>query len=137
MSLFISASCESMDVAFCRKAFRRGRQLHVVRAARDDPLARLDARLDTDEAAVACGHLDETARETLASDVHEDIGPARFHQHGIPGYSWYALMTTGVEDGCSRLANKQLAIRILHFHLDWECLAHGIEHTRIVDVIKC
>ena len=53
----------SVHVSFGRQPLRRRRQLHVVGAARDDALARLDAALDADQVAVARRDLDEAPRE--------------------------------------------------------------------------
>src|SRR5919201_771280 len=78
----------SVNVSFGRQAFGRRCELHFVRAARDDALARLHTALDADEIAVTARDLEEPPRKSLAAHLNEDVRPSRFHEHRGFRHGW-------------------------------------------------
>src|SRR5262249_10326193 len=108
----------------------------VVRAAYHDALAGLDACLDAHEIAIADGDFHEPPREALAAGVDEDVRATRFHQYRLLGNGGEALTSAGVENGRAGLADEELSVGILHFHLHGQRLRSGVEHARIVHVME-
>src|SRR6188768_267876 len=106
MMRFISPS---MDVTFGRKSLGRGRQLNVVRALGDHAITERHAALEADELSVAYGDLHETARESLAAALHEDVGAPGFHEHRRLGHGRETHLVSRIQDGGTGLSDEQLA----------------------------
>lgn len=125
-----------MDVAFCGQAFGRRSQLNVVRATGDDALARLEAAAYGHDAGIARGDVDEAPSETFTGNLHEDVGPARFHQHRFLRDDRQPLSPARVEDGRPGLADEQSAVSVFNFNLKGEGARLRIDDARIVHVIR-
>ena len=125
-----------MNVALGRQTFGRRCELHFVGAANDDAVTGGDAAFEANFVAVTRGNLDIAARESLAADLHEDIGPSALEQDRGFRDRRRAQAFVSVEHRRADLADEQLTFGICDFELDRQRSCFRVDDTGVVPVLR-
>ena len=115
----------SVNMAFCGQSFCRRGQLNFVRATRDHAVTWLDTGAHANETRISRGDVDEAPGEPLTGNLHEHVRPAGFHQHCLLRHDGDSLRSARVQDGGAGLADKQLAVSVLHLDLKGSARVFG------------